>query len=144
MDSLMWTPRTRAQHSRAGPPYGSDLTDAEWAILVPFLRPPCLRGRKRKWPMRPIIEVILHALQAGCAWETPPERFPPVSTVYRRFACCRDGGTWETINHHLVMRDCEPVGRSDRAQAPKIRTFSSPFGAGYRPTTQTSPSSDRE
>jgi transposase len=28
----MWTPTTRAQHSRAGLRYGSDLTDAEWAM----------------------------------------------------------------------------------------------------------------
>jgi len=33
----MWTPTTRAQHSRAGLRYGSDVTDAEWLILEPFL-----------------------------------------------------------------------------------------------------------
>ena len=30
----MWTPTTRAQHSRAGLRYGSDVTDAEWQIEV--------------------------------------------------------------------------------------------------------------
>ena len=34
----MWTPTTRRQHSRAGLRYGSDLTDAEWAILEPLPR----------------------------------------------------------------------------------------------------------
>jgi hypothetical protein len=31
--------------------------------------------------------------------------------VYRWFARFRDDGMWETINHHLVMRDRERVGR---------------------------------
>ena len=36
----MWTPMTRQQHSRDHLRYGSDLTDAEWAIIAPlwFLR----------------------------------------------------------------------------------------------------------
>ena len=108
----MWNPTTRAQHSRAGLRYGSDLTDAEWAILEPFLPPPCRRGRKRRWPMRCIVEAIFYVLRAGCAWEMLPDGFPPPSTVYRWFARFRDDGTWETINHHLVMRDRERVGRA--------------------------------
>jgi putative transposase len=108
----MWTPTTRAQHRRAGLRYGSDLTDAEWAILEPLLPPCCLRGRKRKWPMRRIVEAIFYVLRAGCAWHMLPEGFPPVSTVYRWFARFRDDGTWETINHHLVMLDRERAGRA--------------------------------
>ena len=40
-----------------------------------------------------------------------PDSFPPCCTVYRWFARLRDDSTWETINHHLVMRDGEPVKR---------------------------------
>jgi transposase len=107
----MWTPTTRAQHSRAGLRYGSDLTDAEWVILEPLLPPPCLRGRRRRWPLRRIVEAIFYVLRAGCAWDMLPEEFPPPSTVYRWFARFRDDGTWQRINHHLVMRDRERVGR---------------------------------
>jgi transposase len=46
------------------------------------------------------------------AWDMLPDGFPPFSTVYRWFARFRDDGTWETINHHLVMRDRERVGRA--------------------------------
>jgi transposase len=111
-EDLIWTPTTRAQHSRAALSYGSDLTDAECAILEPFLPPPCGRERRRKWPMRRIIEAIFYVLRAGCAGEMLPGDSPPVSTVYRWFACVRDSGSWETINHHLVMRDRERVGRA--------------------------------
>ena len=116
----MWTPTTRAQHSRTGLRYGSDLTDAEWAILEPFLPPPCLVGRKRRWPMRSIVEAIFYVLRSGCAWEMLPESFPPLSTVYRWFARFRDSGTWESINHHLVMLDRERVGREASPSAAVI------------------------
>ncbi len=36
----MWTPTTRAQHSRTGLRCGSDVTDAEWLLLSPFLPAP--------------------------------------------------------------------------------------------------------
>jgi transposase len=82
----MWTPTSRRQHSRAALRYGSDLTDAEWAILEPLLPPPCSCGRKRKWPMRRIVEAIFFIMRAGCAWDMLPDGFPPFLTVYRWFA----------------------------------------------------------
>ena len=36
----MWTDPTRVQYARAGLALPSDLTDAEWAVLEPFLPPP--------------------------------------------------------------------------------------------------------
>ena len=107
----MWTPTTRAQHSRAGLRYGSDLTDAEWLLVSPFLPAPCRCGRPRKWDMRDVVNAIFYVLRGGIAWDLLPKEFPPVSTVYRWFARFRDDGTWEMINHHLVMRDRERVGR---------------------------------
>lgn len=118
----MWTPTTRVRHSRSGLCYGSDLTDAEWAILAPLLPPVCRRGRKRKWPMRRIVEAIFYVLRGGIAWAMLPAGFPPVSTVYRWFARFRDDGTWETINHHLLMRDRERAGR---AASPSAAVFDS-------------------
>ena len=107
----MWTPTTRLQHSRAGLRYGSDLTDAEWAILHPFLPSEADCGRKRAHPMREIVNAICYVLRGGIAWRLMPDGFPPWRTVYRWFARLRDDGTWETVNHHLVMRDRERVGR---------------------------------
>jgi transposase len=110
-ENIMWTPTTRAQHSRAGLRYGSDVTDAEWEVLAPFLPPPSRHGRHRKWDMREIVNAIFYALRAGCAWSLLPKCFAPWPTVYRWFARFRDDGTWEAINHHLVMFDRERVGR---------------------------------
>lgn len=111
MDSLMWTPATRAQHSRDGLRYGSDLTDAEWRLLEPLLPPARARGRDRQWPMRELVNAIFYVMRAGCPWRMLPDCFPPWSTVYRWFAILRDADVWKSINHHLVMRDRERVGR---------------------------------
>jgi putative transposase len=107
----MWTPTSRRQHSRAGRRYVSDLSDSEWAILEPLLPPPSPCGRKRKWPMRRIVEAIFYIMRAGCAWDMLPDGFPPFLTVYRWFARLRADGIWERINHCLVMQDRERVGR---------------------------------
>jgi transposase len=107
----MWTPATRRQHSRLELRYGSDLTDAEWLILSPFLPANATCGRKRAWPMREVINAICYVLRGGIAWRLLPDGFPPWSTVYRWFARLRHDGIWQTINHHLVMRDRERAGR---------------------------------
>ena len=91
--------------------YGSELTDAEWAILRPFLPADARCGRKRAYPMREVVNAISYVLRGGVAWRLMPRCFPPWRTVYRWFARFRDDGTWEVINHYLVMRDRERVGR---------------------------------
>jgi hypothetical protein len=63
----MWTATTRVQHSRAGLRYGSDVTDAEWALLSTLLPPPRGCGRRRKWEMREIINAIFYVLRGGIA-----------------------------------------------------------------------------
>lgn len=52
----MWTDTIYALYARSELALPSDLTDAEWAILEPFLPPPSHVGRPRKWPLRRIIE----------------------------------------------------------------------------------------
>src|SRR5271157_3768204 len=107
----MWTSATRREHSRDHLRYGSDLTDAEWEIIAPFMPPPAKTGRPREWSMREIMSAIFYVLRAGCAWRMLPKDFPPMTTVYGWFLRFRREGLFETINHRLVMRDRERVGR---------------------------------
>lgn len=116
----MWTPTTRRQHSRDHLRYGSDLTDAEWEIIAPFMPPPARTGRPREWPMREIMNAIFYVLRAGCPWRLLPKDFPPMTTVYGWFLRFRREGLFETINHHLVMLDRERVGRQASPSAAVI------------------------
>lgn len=116
----MWTPTTRRQHSRDHLRYGSDLSDAEWEIIVPFMPPPARTGRPREWPMREIVNAIFYVLRSGCAWRLLPKDFPPMTTVYGWFLRFRRAGLFETLNHHLVMLDRERTGREASPSAAVI------------------------
>ncbi len=116
----MWTEATRAQHSRDGLRFASDLTDAEWAVLEPLLPPPSPVGRPPTWPMRTIVEAIFYVLRGGVPWRMLPSCFPPRQTVYGWFAALRDAGVWEAVNHHLVMLDRERAGRAASPSAAVI------------------------
>jgi transposase len=52
--------------------YSTDLSDAEWQILVPLLPPAKPGGRHRKYQMREIINAIQYVLRGGCAWRLMP------------------------------------------------------------------------
>lgn len=116
----MWTSATRRQHSRDHLRYETDLTNAEWALIEPFMPAPSRRGRPRAWPLREIVNAILYVLRAGVAWRLLPREFPPRTTVYRWFTLWRDTRLFETLNHHLVMADRERVGREASPSAAVI------------------------
>src|SRR5271170_1674147 len=120
----MWTPETRAEHDRDDLRYCSDLTDAEWQILEPRLPSPAKTGRHRAWEMRDLINAIFYILRGGIPWRMLPVHFPPRQTTYRWFTRFRDDGTRESLNHHLVMRDRERVGREASPGAAVIDTQS--------------------
>lgn len=107
----MWTPTTREQHKRSDRRYETDLTDAEWQVIEPYLPSATGRGRPWAWPLREIVNGMFYLMRAGCPWRLLPKDFPPWGTVYRWFAAWRDDGRFEAINHALVMADRERVGR---------------------------------
>ena len=70
----MWTPTTRQQHNRPVTRYQTDLTDAEWRVIAPYLPKPCATGRPREWPMREIINGIFYVMLAGLPVAPAAER----------------------------------------------------------------------
>ncbi len=87
------------------------MTDAEWALIEGFMPSRRRLGRPRKVELRHVVDAILYILSAGCAWTLLPKEFAPVSTVQGYFYRWRDDGTWERINHALVMAAREAMGR---------------------------------
>ena len=108
---MVWTEITRAKYCRDGLRYASDTTDEEWAMIAPYM--PCKnrRGRPRVTEMRTLVNSIFFIAQSGCQWRLLPKEFPPYTTVQRYFYRWRDDGTWQKINHHLVMMAREADGR---------------------------------
>ena len=83
--------------------YPTDLSDAQWHRLQPWLPAPSPRGRPRAVDLRHIANGIFYLLQAGCAWRLLPKEFGPWSTVYGYFRRWSRAGLWEQIN--LALRE---------------------------------------
>ena len=81
----MWTEITRAHYERSDLRYTSDLTDAEWALIGPFLPPAKRLGRPRTTDLREVVNALLYMMRTGCQWRMLPREFPPRSTVQRYF-----------------------------------------------------------
>ncbi len=64
--------------------YPIDLTDAQWAILEPYMPDPKPGGRPAKHPRREIVNALLYVLRSGGARRLLPQKFPPSQTVYDR------------------------------------------------------------
>src|SRR5688572_24740667 len=104
----MWTPATRRHHNRDQLRYGSDLTDAEWEIIAPFMPLPAKTGHPRLWTMREIMNAIFYVLRAGCARRLLPKDFPPMTTVY---------GWFSAVSPGRRVQDHRPPPRHARSRA---------------------------
>jgi putative transposase len=83
--------------------YPSDLTDAQWSLVKPFI-PVYPGGRPRKTSMRDVVDAIFYVLRTGCQWRFLPNDFPPKSTVWGYFNEWRHNGTLEAIHDTLRER----------------------------------------
>lgn len=108
---MPWTEITRRDYRRDGLRFASDTTDAEWAVLAPFMPRPAGIGRPRTVDLRAVVNAILFVLMTGCQWRILPKEFPPRSTVQSYFYRWRNDGTWHYINRHLVRQARETIGR---------------------------------
>lgn len=108
---MPWTEITRPKYRRDGLKYASDTTDEEWASIAPFMPPPHRLGRPRETELRAVVNALFYVLSSGCQWRMLPRDFPPRSTVQGWFYRWRDDGTWQRINHHLLMAAREAAGR---------------------------------
>jgi putative transposase len=84
-------------------PYLTDLSDAEWACLEPYLPAPKANGRPRVYPLREILNAILYIVRSGCSWRLLPHDFPPWRSVYHYFRRFRLDGTWASV--HATLRE---------------------------------------
>jgi transposase len=110
-DAMPWTEITRPKYRRDHLRYASDTTDEEWALIAPFMPPPRRLGRRRTTDLRSVVDAIFYISATGCQWRMLPKDFPPYSTVQQYYYPWRDDGTWERINHALVMAAREAAGR---------------------------------
>jgi transposase len=83
-----------ADQPECRPRYGSDMSDAEWALLRDLLPVPGWLagrgGRPEGYCQRQMIDAVRYLVDNGIKWRAMPSDFPPWPRVYAFFARWRD------------------------------------------------------
>ncbi len=97
--------------------YPSDLTEAQWRLIVKRIPPAKPGGRYRSVNMREVVNGILYLVRTGCSWRQLPHDFPPWGTVHWYYRCFRLDGTWQKIHDALRDKVRVSVGRKKSPSA---------------------------
>src|SRR5437588_9506885 len=102
------------------PPYPSDLTEEQWAVLLPLLPPAAENCRPRKTDLREVVNALFYLNRAGCPWRLLPRDFPPWQTVYNYFEGWKGDGTWAKLLRALRQQVRVAAGRQPTPSAGSI------------------------
>jgi transposase len=82
-------------------PYPSDVTDEEWAFVVPYL---CLlpeHAAQRRHPLREVFNGLRSIAKTGGQWRAMPHDVPPWPVVYQQTRRWLAAGCFEAVVHDL-------------------------------------------
>ena len=91
--------------------YDTDLSDGQWALIVPLIPEAEPGGRPRKASTRELVNAVLFFVRSGAAWRLLPHDLPPWQTVYYYLRRWQREGVWNRIHPALVIMDREHSGR---------------------------------
>jgi putative transposase len=81
--------------------YDTDLNDAAWAWIAPYLPAARAGGRPRTTDLRAVLNAIFYLLRTGCQWRLLPREFPRPGTVYHYFRAWKDAGVLAELQRAL-------------------------------------------
>ncbi len=103
----------RKPYSTERQSYSTDLTDDQWQRLQECL--PQAKdgrtGRRRKYPLREVVNALFYQLRTGCPWRDLPHDLPPWDTAYDLFRRWRDNGAIECLHDNLREQARKQQGR---------------------------------
>ncbi len=114
----MWTTENRGRYDRSKLRYPSDLTDAEWALIVQVPRAK-RGGGKRTVRLREVVNGLMYVLAIGCQWCAIPKDLPPRSTINGYFGLWNYDGTLDRI-HHVLYVKCRELAQRDASPTAAI------------------------
>src|SRR6516162_7175708 len=74
--------------------YPTDLADAQWKLIEPYVPRPKPGGRPAQYPRREVVNAILYRARNGCVWRALPHDLPPYRTAFPYFRPRQGAGTW--------------------------------------------------
>lgn len=78
-------------------PYPSDLSDAEWAFVAPYLTLMKENAPQREHSLRELFNALRWLARAGASWRLLPHDFPPWHAVYQQFRRWSAAGCFEAM-----------------------------------------------
>jgi transposase len=115
-------------------PYPSDVSDAEWEFVRPYL---CLLPEdagQRVYNLRDVLDALRWMVRGGSPWRYLPKDFPPWEMVYQQTRRWLAAGCFEAIVHDLraVLRFAEGRNPEPTAAIFDSRTIQSTPESGPR------------
>lgn len=89
--------------SKARKSYPSDVTDAEWEFLLPYVTLMREDAPQREHALRDVFDAVRYVVKTGCQWGFLPHDFPPASAVYQQARRWVAAGVFEEIAHDLRL-----------------------------------------
>ena len=103
--------RASANGGPEGAALSEHMTEAEWTLVSPLIRPAKRGGRPRTVDVREVLNAIFHVLSTGCQWQALPKDLPAKSKVWDYPSLWDWDGTPERIHHTLYAAERERAGR---------------------------------
>jgi transposase len=114
--------------------YPSDVTDEEWALLVPYLTLMNEDAPQRDYPLREVFNGLRWLVRAGASWRMMPHDLPPWTVVYQQTQRWLKARVFESLAHDLraVLRIAQGRNEEPSATILDSRTLQSSPESGSR------------
>lgn len=83
--------------------YPSDVSDAEWEFLLPYLTLMRADAPQRAHDMRGVLNAIRYVVRTGCQWRMLPHDLPDWTVAYQQARRWFQAGVFEQVTHDLRM-----------------------------------------
>jgi transposase len=115
-------------------PYPSDVSDEEWAFVVPYLTLCRLDSDQREHDLRAVFNALRWLVRSGAPWRMMPHEFPPWPAVYQQMQRWLRAKCFEAMVHDLRMLLRAYAGRDVQPSAMVLdsRTLQSTPESGAR------------
>jgi transposase len=115
-------------------PYPTDVSDAEWALVAPYLTLMTEDAPQRDHPLREVFNGLRWIVRAGSSWRMMPHDLPPWDVVYQQTQRWLKAGVFEALVHDLraVLRIAEGRQEMPTAAIFDSRTMQSTPESGGR------------
>ena len=115
-------------------PYPTDVSDAEWALVAPYLTLMTEDAPQRDYPLREVFNGLRWMVRGGSSWRMMPHDLPPWYVVYQQTQRWIKAEVFEALVHDLraVLRIAEGRQEMPTAAIFDSRTMQSTVESGAR------------